>query len=86
MNNHQSIYGCFIISCKKCKDIKERSDVPHIVRNCEGCGRKLHIARCGEYGKGINRRQWCEAPEGRSPLEIIKNYESFINGMGRDPV
>lgn len=28
--------------------------------------------------EGTIRRQWCEAPEGRSPYEIIKNYEKTI--------
>ena len=31
--------------------------------------------------EGVLRRLWCEAPEGRSPLEIIRNYESAIAGL-----
>lgn len=41
------------MSCEKCKNIEERFDVPHVIRTCEGCGRKLHIARYGEFGRGI---------------------------------
>ncbi len=32
--------------------------------------------------EGILRRQWCQAPEGRSPLEVIRNYESAIRERG----
>lgn len=32
--------------------------------------------------EGVILRQWCEAPEGRSPLEIIKNYENAIKSTG----
>ncbi len=32
--------------------------------------------------EGVLRRQWCRAPEGRSPLEIIRNYQSAIRAKG----
>jgi len=32
--------------------------------------------------QGVLRRTFCRAPEGRSPLEIIKNYEKGIKEMG----
>lgn len=32
--------------------------------------------------EGVIRRIFCRAPEGRSPLEIIRNYESAVNEMG----
>jgi len=32
--------------------------------------------------EGIIRRQWCQAPDDRSPLEIIRNYEQAIREMG----
>jgi OmpA-OmpF porin, OOP family len=32
--------------------------------------------------EGIIRRQWCQAPDERSPLEVIKNYEQAITRMG----
>lgn len=32
--------------------------------------------------EGVLRRLFCRAPEGRSPLEIIRNYEKAINDMG----
>ena len=31
---------------------------------------------------GILRRQWCRAPDERSPLEIIRNYEQAISERG----
>lgn len=41
------------MSCDKCRDVKERSDIPHVVRKCAGCGREMHIVEPGEHGKGI---------------------------------
>jgi len=32
--------------------------------------------------EGILRRIFCRAPQGRSPLEIVRNYQSAINAMG----
>jgi outer membrane protein OmpA-like peptidoglycan-associated protein len=32
--------------------------------------------------EGNIRRQWSQAPEGRSALEVIKNYENTIKNMG----
>lgn len=34
--------------------------------------------------EGVLRRLFCRAPEERSPLEIIRNYEKAINDMGGD--
>ena len=34
--------------------------------------------------EGIIRRQFCRAPEGRSPLEIMRNYETAIQQMNGD--
>lgn len=31
---------------------------------------------------GLIRRQWCQAPDERSPLEIIRNYEQAIREKG----
>ncbi len=31
--------------------------------------------------EGILRRLWCQAPEGRSPYEIIRNYQSAIENI-----
>lgn len=36
--------------------------------------------------EGVILRQWCEAPEGCSPLEIIKNYENAIKSTGGNSV
>lgn len=41
------------LSCDRCKDIQERTDVPHVVTHCDGCGRELRIVRPGKYGKGL---------------------------------
>lgn len=41
------------MSCKLCKDIEDRSDVPHLVRICEGCGREVRFVRHGKHGKGL---------------------------------
>jgi len=32
--------------------------------------------------EGSIRRQWCQAPDGRSPLEVIRNYEHAVKAMG----
>ncbi len=33
------------------------------------------------FQEGYLRRLWCRAPEGRSPFEIIRNYESAIENI-----
>jgi hypothetical protein len=30
--------------CEQCRDVVERTDVPHAVRKCPGCGREMHVA------------------------------------------
>jgi hypothetical protein len=45
------------MSCPKCEHIIERPDLPHIVRQCEGCGRELHIHEPGAHGIGFNIRK-----------------------------
>jgi hypothetical protein len=39
--------------CNRCRDVEERSDIPHVVKLCEGCGRELRIVRVGKHGKGV---------------------------------
>lgn len=34
----------------------EKSDVPHVIRKCQACGREMHIIERGEHGKGIQIR------------------------------
>lgn len=34
--------------------------------------------------EGNIRRQWCQGPEGRSALEVVKNYENTIKNMRRE--
>jgi hypothetical protein len=43
--------------CAKCEHIVERPDLPHVVRQCEGCGRDLHIHEPGAHGIGFNVRK-----------------------------
>lgn len=45
------------MTCDKCKDIIERTDIPHTIRVCEGCGRTLHVYEPGEGGKGMRVRE-----------------------------
>ncbi len=44
------------MNCSVCKDVVERPDVPHVIRNCSGCGREMHIIEPGEHGRGIQIR------------------------------
>jgi hypothetical protein len=41
------------MSCDKCCGVKERSDIPHVIRHCANCGREMHIVEPGDHGKGI---------------------------------
>src|SRR5690348_12331532 len=41
------------MSCPVCKDVVERSDIPHVIRKCSGCGREMHIFEPGEHGRGM---------------------------------
>ena len=41
------------MSCKKCKNIVDQRDIPHVIRQCEGCGRKLYIHEPGAHGIGF---------------------------------
>ena len=43
--------------CPKCEHVVERPDLPHVVRQCEGCGRELHIHEPGAHGIGFNVRK-----------------------------
>ncbi len=43
--------------CPKCEHIVERPDLPHTIRQCEGCGRELHIHEPGAHGIGFNIRK-----------------------------
>jgi hypothetical protein len=36
-----------------CKDVVERTDVPHVIRKCSHCGRDMHIVQPGEHGRGF---------------------------------
>ena len=45
------------MACPKCADIIERPDLPHVVRQCEGCGRELRIHERGAHGIGFNVRK-----------------------------
>lgn len=41
------------MNCEKCEGIVERTDVPHVIRKCTGCGRELHVLSPGDHGIGI---------------------------------
>lgn len=45
------------MGCLACKDVIERTDVPHVIRKCSGCGREMHMIEPGEHGKGIFIRE-----------------------------
>src|SRR4051794_31707319 len=42
-----------LMSCPVCENITERTDVPHVIRTCSGCGREMHMVEPGEHGRGI---------------------------------
>jgi hypothetical protein len=44
------------MTCKKCAHVVERTDVPHVVRNCEDCGREMRIHEPGHHGIGFRVR------------------------------
>jgi hypothetical protein len=41
------------MSCAACKDVVERTDIPHVIRKCSGCGREMHVFEPGEHGRGM---------------------------------
>jgi hypothetical protein len=43
--------------CEQCRDVVERTDVPHVVRKCPGCGREMHVVELGPHGIGIQVRE-----------------------------
>lgn len=45
------------MACSKCADVVERPDLPHVIRQCEGCGRELRIHERGAHGIGFNVRK-----------------------------
>ena len=45
------------MACELCKDVIERPDLPHSIRQCEGCGRLMHIHEAGVGGKGVRIRE-----------------------------
>jgi hypothetical protein len=49
--------GASHMTCPKCVDVVERTDTPHVVRPCEGCGRPLHIREPGAHGIGFQIRK-----------------------------
>lgn len=44
------------MSCPQCENVIERTDVPHVIRKCEGCKREMRIVEPGEHGEGIKIR------------------------------
>lgn len=45
------------MTCARCENIIERSNIPHVVRTCESCGRVLRMRELGAHGKGIKIRR-----------------------------
>lgn len=44
------------MTCKECEHVTERTDIPHVIRICSGCGRELHIFEPGARGRGLRVR------------------------------
>lgn len=45
------------MTCEKCEHIVDRKDLPHCVRQCDGCGRTMYVHEPGEHGRGIRIRE-----------------------------
>ena len=45
------------MTCPKCAHVIERPDILHVVRQCEGCGRELHVHERGQHGIGFKVRE-----------------------------
>lgn len=41
------------MACKKCQNIVDRKDLPHVIRKCENCGRVMYIHEPLKHGKGL---------------------------------
>jgi hypothetical protein len=41
------------MTCKKCQNIVDRKDLPHIVRKCENCERVMYVHQPLKHGKGL---------------------------------
>jgi hypothetical protein len=41
------------MTCPKCRHVVERTDIPHVIRKCQACGREMHIYEPAKDGKGI---------------------------------
>lgn len=78
VTNH--FYGSDTMSCEYCKDIVDRSDVPHLLRTCENCGRELRYVRYGKYGKGIRVE---EGEQLVIPKEWLKLSLNPLKGHGQ---
>ncbi len=44
------------MTCNVCENVVERTDIPHVIRQCTGCGRELHIYEPGQHGRGFQVR------------------------------
>lgn len=44
------------MTCAACTDVTERSDIPHVIRHCQACGREMHVHEPGAHGRGIQVR------------------------------
>ena len=64
------------MTCKVCKNVIERADVPHVIRKCDGCGRELHIQELGDHGRGLQIRK---GDKFSIPLDYIKPSFNPLN-------
>jgi hypothetical protein len=44
------------MSCPSCANVAERTDIPHVIRQCPDCGREMHIHEPGFHGRGFQVR------------------------------
>ena len=52
-----SLHPAQAVTCQQCQALVERPDLPHVIRQCEGCGRELRIHESGPHGIGFNIRK-----------------------------
>lgn len=69
------------MTCDACRDVEEvPAEVPHVVRECEECGRDLRVAEPGKHGKGIKVK---EGDTFVIPKGWLKLAANPLKGTGR---
>lgn len=68
------------MACPQCQNIIDRQDIPHVIRECENCGRIMYVNEPGKHGKGLNIKEG-------DKLVIPLNWLSFspnpLKGSGK---